>query len=126
MTLNAFYLIMQTAQNLQGLRRDMRQNAAGYKQAVASSLPPQLSATILQDCDQYDRRIGWITTLLGNAGFLAALTEVGVDSAAVIQTCTDLQTAATALRTAPLATRQDIVAAANALLAGLPGQLSVF
>ncbi len=126
MTLEHFVLIVQTAQNLEGLRRDMRQNTQSYKDQVAVSLPPQLPALIVQDCDQYDRRLGWVAAIAANQAFLDALTDIGISPASVQATVTELQDASTTLRAGPLDTRVHINAAANALLAAIPAHVRLF
>ncbi len=126
MTLEHFLLIMQTTQNLEGLRQDMRQNANGYKDAVAVSLPPQLPTIIIQDCDQYDRRLGWVTALVANASFQDALTDIGISLLSVNASVTELQDAATALRAGPIDTRLHIIQAANALLLSVSPHLRMF
>ena len=120
-TLEEYALARDTIQNLEGLRRDMRRNALGYKADSVSGRVPltQLSIVMTQDAEQYLRRLGWqdrvdtapIKIKLSNG--LSALSVTIQDVRAAV---TELKAAATTLRNAPKTTSTEIEAAADGVL----------
>ena len=74
-------LAFQLVNNVHGLVRDMRDNAAGYKLAVAGGKPVEAIATVMvADADQYLIRIQWVTAVVSRnqAGVVSALAALGL------------------------------------------------
>ena len=123
-TLEEYALARDTAQNLEGLRRDMRQNALGYKADRLSGRVPlaTLTGVMSQDAVQYLRRLDWQDRV--DAGpirvrLLNGLTALGLVASEVRAVVSELRAASAALRDAPKATDMDLDAAADAVLAAV-------
>ena len=120
--LEEYTLARDTVQNVEGLRRDMRRNAAGYKADRLSSRLSiaQLGQVMAQDASEYVRRLGWqdrVDTGALRLTLANGLAALGIPPTEVRAAVSELKTTATALRDAPKETAADIDAAADAVLA---------
>ena len=120
-TLEEHALARDTIQNLEGLRRDMRRNALGYKTDTASGRVPlaQLAIVIGQDATEYLRRLGWqdrVDTGTIRVKLSNGLSALSVTIQDVLGAVTELRAATIALRNAPKMTTVEIDAAADGVL----------
>ena len=131
-TLEEHALARDSIHNLEGLRRDIRRNAVGYKADIASArLTLAQSARIMdEDAKEFLRRIGWqdridtpgpLRVKLGNG-----LTALGASLVEVRAAVNELRGAAQALRDAAKTTVAEIDAASDALLAAVVAHETVW
>lgn len=131
-SLEEYTLARDSIHNVEGLRRDMRRNAAGYKSDVASArLTVVQAAEIMgQDAREYLRRLSWqdrvdtpgsLRVKLGN-GFAV----LGVVLAEVRLAVNEMRAAAEALRDASKATAAEINTTADAVLARVAAHETVW
>ena len=98
-------LALDAVQNLEGLRRDIRQNAQGYiDQLAGGGSVAKITVIALQDTDQYLRRFGWQNRLVISMPLLTKLTNgllgVGVTAAVMDASYTEMLNAVNAFRAA--------------------------
>ena len=122
------YLAWQALQNLQSLRKHMRDNAQGYLSALAIRTVAEIAAVMNQDANEYLRRLGWVANLSAInktklANGLAALSLAVADGNAAV---TVLTNAAQAQADAPKTTNVEITTTANALLAAVPAMITLW
>ena len=120
-TLEEYALARDTIQNLEGLRRDMRRNALGYKadNATGRVSLAQLAVIINQDAAEYLRRLGWqdrVDSLSIRLKLSNGLSALSVTIQEVRGAVAELKAAATVLRDAAKMTTAEIDMAADSVL----------
>lgn len=119
-------LLLDLVANLEGLRRDMRRNAQGYKDNLAAGRPLIRVAEIArQDANEYRRRLDWhrrfdTPGLLRNK-LLDGLARLNVPIQETLTAWQQLSAAADTLAAAPMTTDAELVLASDALLATVDG-----
>lgn len=125
-------LIFQTMQNIQGLRKNMRDNALGYKSAVAADAgkAAQIAVIMSQDATQYLARIQWQQNLLdGGANqskMSEALSGLGSSLSEMQSKMSELQTAANNLSSALKTSVAEINTASDAVLSQVAAATYVY
>jgi len=121
-TIEQLNLAFQTMQHLVGLRRDMRANAVGAKQAVDRGVqtPEGIAREHNANADNYIKRMNYHSRLendLGIQGKLAAgLAAFGLTKPEVDADIAMFEAASATYRAAPKTTNQEIIDASDALL----------
>jgi hypothetical protein len=121
----AAYLGQQIVQNFQGLRRDMRRNALDYPTRITAGQSVSDVATIMRaDAAAYLDRLSWVKSIYddaahGQAILIAGLAAQGIDVNDMLAIYTELSTAATAQRSATIASADDVTSVSAALLASV-------
>lgn len=121
-TLDQLYLAHQIAQNLVGLKKDIRDNAANAKLRLAAGQDPLGVADMMaRNAGEYLRRLGWITAQAPK-DMTDALTAAGVDMAEANGLHATLLMIAAQQQADCLAARNaaDIAAMADQVLASTP------
>jgi len=129
MELEQLIMVIDTAKNLEGLRRDMRSNAEEYKSRLEQGQSVEsVQNLILANNIQYKRRLLWIKNLYDNNGniFTVALQEMNITITHTLQIYQELKGIADATDTADLSTAAKIETAANYVLTTLPAHLTVW
>lgn len=129
--LENFMLMLQTAQNLQGLRKDMRGNAVAYKAQVTAGRPiADIAAVMNGDADQYLIRLGWMDRFLivgaPRTKLLAGLSVIGATGQEMLDYYNEMKTASQNLRAAAKTTGAEINTASDAVLAAVAVNDTVF
>jgi len=120
-TFEQIQLIFDVVRNIEGLRRDARDNAQGYKNAVTSGKAiSEIIAIMNEDANEYLRRLQWLRTVVDTPAkrtkLLAGLAVFGVTEAEAIALYQELKASADATIAATLTTAQDINNRADAIL----------
>lgn len=131
-TVEEFYILIQTTQNIEGLRNNMLENAVGYKSALANKLQTSdsLGKIMKQDADQYQRRLKWITNLLNspskNQKIQAAFDSVGISVGDLNASMAELGAASDALRNADVSDDDHINAISDSIIQSVGAHDKVF
>ncbi len=99
-TLEDFHMVVQTTQNMEGLRQDIRANAESYKARLVRGEELAVVATIAdEDAGEYLRRLQWQRDIFDAPTRLTRLTTgfsaLGIDEAEVRVEWQELQDAST-------------------------------
>lgn len=127
-------LITQAHGNLSGLRRDMRQNAQAYKDAVAAAKPiAGIVQVMSENTTEYLKRLQWSKAawddLAIRAKLQSGLAAWSIPQSELTGAYTELKAAADAEKTAETAgitTNAGITAVADATLANVAGISSIW
>lgn len=124
-------MALQTMQNLENLRRNLRDNAQAYKAYLAAGRPvPQIAAVMQGDALEYLRRLKWqkdiADTPARRAKLLDGLAAWGISEAEATAFYSELRQASVAQRDAVIVTGADVTATADAVLASVSTHDQVF
>lgn len=128
MELNHLVLVMDIAKNIEGLRRNMRENAENYKLQVLTEDVDNIRELILADNFQYQRRLGWIKNLYDNhqTTMEIALAGLNITINDTIQTYQELKNVADITDVADLSDVTKITAHADYILTNIQPHLTVW
>lgn len=119
-SLESLSILLDSVSNLNGLRRDIKNNAAGYLSALSNGVPvDDVVAVINADFAQYKRRLGWQKTLADTPAERAKLSSaaqgVGADINEIIGIYQELVTPVDYVIANPPATAVDVAQMADYL-----------
>jgi len=129
MELQQLILVIDTARNLEGLRRDMIANAEDYKTLVAREEDTtRIRELILANNEQYKKRLKWIKDLYDNhqAIFTSSLEAMGITITHTLSIYQELKAITEATDTADLGNGTKITTAADWVLNNLASHLTVW
>ena len=129
MELQQLILVIDTAKNLEGLRRDMIANAEEYKARLTDgATAPEVQALIIANNEQYKKRLGWVKDLYDNhtTAFTTALKAIGITIAHTLAIYQELKAITEATDTADLTTEAKITGASNWVLNNLDSHLTIW
>lgn len=117
----AAQMILHTIQNMEGLRKDMRANAVGYKADVQGRLTISQAAKIMKgDATEYLKRLQWqksiIDTPAKKTKLFNGLAVFGITEAEVISAYLEMKASADNTIAATLTTKTEIEARTDAIL----------
>jgi hypothetical protein len=126
-TFDQIALALQLVQNLQGLKRDMRANATGYKrQLAAGKVTADVGDVAARDASEYLRRLDWHGAVMAKDKD-AALVALGIDPTEESALVDSLRIIATGQQDAlSVKDAGAISAAADAVLAATPDPLTLW
>lgn len=124
-------LVLQTVQNLRGLKVDIVRNATAHLQMLADTVPTATVRTFIVDCLQdYAKRLRWQEDIRDDVGRKAALLDglarLNCPENDVLTIVLDLRSALIAWSDLPRATRQNLVDLATAMQSGVERPDSVW
>lgn len=122
-------LALQLVNNIHGLVRDMRDNANGYKAGIqAGKSAVGIAAVMIEDADQYLRRIQWVTDVVARnqAAVVSALSSLNLLMSEVDSLNTTLSTVSDHTKVATLSTDETITTEADYILATVPDFERIF
>lgn len=125
-TIEQFRILFQVIENMEGLRRDMRQNAARYKaDGISGRISLASVITVMRgDAAEYNRRLDWVLNATQTARISnkldAAIAALGLVRTELIADYTAMRTVANQQASVALSDLASVNAAADSLLAFLP------
>lgn len=131
-TLEEFNILIQATQNLEGLRKDMRQNAQAYKADISSGrLDTKKCAEIMkQDAFQYQRRLKWVSDIRSdsakNQKLQNALGMIEASDQELANVILEMKNVADFVGAATLDTPEDINSVADSILSSVEDHDKVF
>ena len=131
-TLEEFNILMQTNQNIEGLRRNMRDNATGYKTSIATNrlTVAQCADIMRQDATEYKRRIKMMSDFYAdpakNTKLVNGLTAIGAQRSELVGYAVEMKSAADTVLSATLETASDINTVSDNLLSSVPSHDTIF
>lgn len=122
-TAHGLSLVLQIVQNLTGLQRDMRTNAAAWRAAAQSQSQPveTISAWMLSAASSYQTRLGWLPALQSKADVWqvvsAAWSAIGGTSSELTALTSPFESAASVLLSSDKSSHAAIVVVCDQILA---------
>lgn len=124
-------LVLQTHDNFEGLRRDMRSNAQAYKDWIATPRTvAQIAAVIAADAVEYQKRLEWQRRVRDTPALWTKL-QVGLAALSLTTTelnniYTELKAAADFQQAATITTTTEITNMSNTILSQVAAHERVF
>lgn len=117
----AVQMVLHTIQNMEGLRKDSRRNAVGYKADVGGRLTVLQTAEIMKgDAAEYLKRLRWqkniIDTPAKKTKLLNGLAVFGITEAEATSAYLEMKASADTTIAATLTTQAEIEARSDAIL----------